>query len=632
MGLTKGEEYRDRKRPAPETSKKAQSTTKAIGAKTLHLLRACWTTSRVLSLMILLLAISLGILPIASAQAIANAVNNIALRPISAEYLIAPLAILGILVFVQYSLNAVFEGLTRPLARRIDATTYRDQLVAALNPRIERRIRSQQISNLQMDLDDGLRAGDAIDPLAFILSRTITVVIATCLACQVTILAVPSAFIAIILAWVTGMIIGKRDSVKEKSPIAKQRTDLGKSLTDIDYAKDLQVYRPDTWLLHRRRSATDDLENSVRISTKWLTYGAVLGLTLLLCLIGSAILEVLIGLADERITFSFGLMAIQMLVLIPGTALGSGVWDLMAIRAAYRNLPTDDLRTSQKPRSIEDKPTSKPFTINAPSRPMLSNDVTIGGYSIEITNLQFRYPGATENSLENINAVIPPGKVTAIVGRNGAGKSTLANILLGLELPTGGDIRINGKSLVDPATPGVQPNWSVQRQKVVAFQESLAFNIDPWAETQTVLDETRMRLRSTSMGKMKQRETEEDERNHSDSYESFSGGQWQQIAFERAVSGFRRGRTNILLDEPTASLDPNAAEAVFTEMKRLTMDGATVVVITHDLVHSADADWVIMLENGVVTETGDPKQLIGQSSGRFANALSLYNMKLWEQE
>jgi ATP-binding cassette, subfamily B, bacterial len=221
--------------------------------------------------------------------------------------------------------------------------------------------------------------------------------------------------------------------------------------------------------------------------------------------------------------------------------------------------------------------------------------------AIRLENVSFQYQGPRSPFvLQDIDLVIPKGKVTAIVGASGSGKTTLMKLILGFYQPTAGNVLIGNHNLAD-----FSPSWWRQQcgtvmQDGYIFNDSIKKNIvadgsdaDPLRFEQAVevsrADEFVNQLPlqyHTRIGT---------------SGTGLSGGQKQRILIARAVY---KDTNYLLLDEATSSLDANNESAIMDSLDNYFI-GKTVVIIAHRLSTVRNADQIIVLEHGRIVETGD---------------------------
>ena len=207
--------------------------------------------------------------------------------------------------------------------------------------------------------------------------------------------------------------------------------------------------------------------------------------------------------------------------------------------------------------------------------------------------------------LKDITKTINDGEVVAIIGPSGSGKSTLLRCINLLEVPTNGEIIIDGENIVSSKT-----NVNKIRQKVgMVFQH---FNLFPHKTVLQNLTLSPIKLRKISKVQAEEEAMSllkkvglEDKR---DVYpNTLSGGQKQRVAIARALA---MNPEVILFDEPTSALDPEMIGEVLDVIKKLANEGMTMLLVTHEMGFARNvAKRVMFMDEGVVLEDGDPKEL-----------------------
>jgi len=225
--------------------------------------------------------------------------------------------------------------------------------------------------------------------------------------------------------------------------------------------------------------------------------------------------------------------------------------------------------------------------------------------AVEVRDLHKSF-GAVE-VLKGVSLTVEPGDVLCIIGPSGSGKSTLLRCINQLEVPTSGDVFVNGVKLTDP---DVDIDAARSHMGMV-FQ---SFNLFPHldARQNCMLGQTAVLKRSPDEAK---RIAEENLIrvglwDRMDYYPAqLSGGQQQRVAIARALS---MDPLLMLFDEPTSALDPELVGDVLSVMRQLADDGMTMVVVTHEMAFARDvADRVIFMDAGLIVEEGPASQVIG---------------------
>lgn len=235
---------------------------------------------------------------------------------------------------------------------------------------------------------------------------------------------------------------------------------------------------------------------------------------------------------------------------------------------------------------------------------------------IELQNVTFEYPSGDNRqtkALKNLSLTVEEGEYIALIGPNGSGKSTLARHLNAILLPTGGIVTVDGF-----VTTQEEHRWEIRRRVGMVFQ-----NPDNQIVATTVEEDVAFGLENlgieTSM--MAQRVTEALEmvglrslRNHAPHL--LSGGQKQRLAIAGIIA--MRPRC-LVLDEPTAMLDPRGRREVLETIKRMNhQEGITVVHITHFMEEALEADRVIVMDRGQIVHAGPPAEIFGGDIDLYA--------------
>ncbi|MDP4504906.1 ABC transporter ATP-binding protein [Nonomuraea turcica] len=273
----------------------------------------------------------------------------------------------------------------------------------------------------------------------------------------------------------------------------------------------------------------------------------------------------------------------------PVAALGHGLDDMQAARRAVGRI-RDVLAVEPLPE---------------PGRPIEAR-----GHRVELRDVHFGYD-TDRRVLRGIDLVLEPGTITAIVGSSGSGKSTLVQLLPRFFDPTHGSITLGGVDLRELGSRQLYRTVSFVFQDIRLLRASVADNVAlavPQADRDQVVRAARLaNIHDRILQLPRGYDTVLDEE------AGLSRGEAQRIAIARALLA---DTPVLVLDEATAFADPQTEQAVRHALATLQGD-RTIVVIAHRLETIADADTVVMLDDGAIIERGTPAELLSQG-GRFA--------------
>jgi ATP-binding cassette subfamily B protein len=355
---------------------------------------------------------------------------------------------------------------------------------------------------------------------------------------------------------------------------------------------------------HRRiyRSLIDELRLVLRARLKVALAGQLA--TAVLTSVGFAMLIWFV--TSDRISLSDAGSAAAAMVLLIGrlrglAGAGSGLYESSLYLEDYSTF------VAAAPQIQASRPTAR-----APREPQL----------LEAHDVSFTYPSRTEPSLQDASLELRRGEVVALVGENGSGKTTFAKMLAGLYAPEAGTITWDGTDIAtfDPMT--VRERVAVIFQDFARYQLSGRENI-AMGDHAHFEDIEKVERAARAAG------VHEALSNLENGYETllgpeyyggsdFSGGQWQRVALARA---FFRDAPIVILDEPTASLDPRAEADLYDSMREL-FAGRGVLLISHRFGSVKNADRIYVLRDGRVIESGPHIELL-EADGYYAELFRL---------
>lgn len=235
-------------------------------------------------------------------------------------------------------------------------------------------------------------------------------------------------------------------------------------------------------------------------------------------------------------------------------------------------------------------------------------------YEIRLDDVSFRYPKADKDTLSHINLTVHPGEKLAIVGLNGAGKTTLVKLVCGFLDPTEGRILLNGEDIRKFNRNDYYALFSAVFQEFsvldVTVKENVAQCVDGIDETRVWQCIDKAGLTEKIQSLPKGIETHLGRRVFKDGVE-FSGGQTQRLMLARALY---KNAPILVLDEPTAALDPIAENDIYQKYNDMT-HGRTSFFISHRLASTRFCDRIIFVDGGKIAEEGTHDELLKNGGG-----------------
>jgi len=264
------------------------------------------------------------------------------------------------------------------------------------------------------------------------------------------------------------------------------------------------------------------------------------------------------------------------------------------------------------------------------ARPAVADLAQTGMYSVqrglvEFDSVTFRYPGKDEPALSNVSLAAGPGRLVLVTGASGAGKSTITRLLLRFHDPEHGAIRLDGADIRDLTLRRLRGTVTLLPQETLLFEGTVRDNIaygDPAASDARIAEAARIADAAEFIEALPQGYETMIGQNGS----ALSGGQRQRLAIARAML---RDTPILVLDEPTTGLDARAAHNVLAPLRRL-MAGRTTILISHDLHMAADADEILVVEHGRITQRGTHAKLVA-AAGKYAELWAAQGRRIPQQ-
>ena len=235
-------------------------------------------------------------------------------------------------------------------------------------------------------------------------------------------------------------------------------------------------------------------------------------------------------------------------------------------------------------------------------------------YVIELDHVSFRYPGAEEDTIHDLSLILQPGEKLAVVGLNGAGKTTMVNLICGLYDPTEGRVLLNGMDIRTFDRRQFYRLFSAVFQKFSMLDLTVSEMV---AQTWTNIDMEKVKdsIQKAGLSEKvenlpKGYETHIGKMAYLDGVE-LSGGETQRLMLARAL--YKDGPF-LILDEPTAALDPIAESDIYQKYNEMTQ-GKTSLFISHRLASTRFCDRILFFQNGRILEAGTHDELLKKKGG-----------------
>ena len=371
-----------------------------------------------------------------------------------------------------------------------------------------------------------------------------------------------------------------------------------------ELGRELRIYRAGEWLLRKEREFfTRVNHNLCKQNNEYIKSGTIAAVITFLEQL-TAYGYLIYNTANGRISLGSFMMYISAITSF-STAIRQIINALVEIKAydmyydnldAYINIPSM-MRTGTK---------------GIPSN---------RAHTIEFRNVSFQYPGSEYYVLKNVSISIHAGEKLLIVGENGAGKSTFIKLMMRLYDPTEGSVLLDGIDIKEFDYESYLSLFSTVFQDYHLFSFSLRDNITMAAscEDDRILQILHQVGLSDKMCHANVNLNTEIHKNFSEDGFEPSGGEGQRIAIARALY---KNAPIMILDEPTAALDPRAEYDLYKQFQDMVI-GKTAVYISHRLSSAKFCDRIAVFENGCITEYGSHEERL-KYSGKYAE---LFNMQ-----
>jgi ATP-binding cassette subfamily C protein CydCD len=325
-----------------------------------------------------------------------------------------------------------------------------------------------------------------------------------------------------------------------------------------------------------------------------------------------SLLEIFTGLGGLAVVVAGGILAHE-------GAIDPAILPLLTILAMAAFLPVSEI--AQVGRQLADTlgATRRIYALGNEPVPVMDGAGVApqaGAQAMALENVGFRYPGQARAALNDIRIAVPAGKTLALVGPSGAGKTTAAQLLMRFWDPDGGRITMNGTDLREYQLDDLRRSVALVAQDTYLFNDTLRANVMIARPTASAA-ELREAIDHAALGALVDVLPEGMETMVGERGTSLSGGQRQRVAIARA---FLKNAPILILDEATSHLDAVSEQAIRQALKLLQAD-RTTIVIAHRLSTVRDADIIVVLDGGVVMESGSHDALLAKG-GLYARLVS----------
>lgn len=412
----------------------------------------------------------------------------------------------------------------------------------------------------------------------------------------------PLLVIFILALTVLSFILGQRHNKdviiedRARDPIALKSKYIFRTLRDTETGKDIRLFGMSKWFSDKRHEATEEIIDLDKFFGK----RSAIYFSLTDVIVAVRDVTAYAVLINQVIK---GSLAPADFVFLIGLVMGFSNWTLN-IRDKMKCIDFH-IRSCDEYRKFMDLPDTE-YSDDC------ENYENALPAKIEFKNVSFVYPNTEREVLKNVTFTAEAGEKIALVGLNGAGKTTCMKLLCGLYLPTNGEIIINGKPTFDYKTGELMSMFSALFQEYVVLPVSVAQNVSmlPLKETDT----ERVRNCLNHAGLLEKCEEKPDginsllDKTLSENAVDFSGGERQRLLLARALY---KKSPYIILDEPTAALDPLAEHEMYMKFNE-TASGRTSFYISHRLASTRFCDKILLLSDGEIKERGSHEELMSR--------------------
>ena len=412
--------------------------------------------------------------------------------------------------------------------------------------------------------------------------------------------------IAVLITSFAGFIVTKRlrrwgyNHRKERGRYLRQVNYISEKAESVTLAKDIRIFGLESWLREVQDSAVRAYDAFVNKREGIYRIASLIEAFLVLARNGIAYVYLI------HMALTQGLSAAEFLLYF--NTVTAFTTKVAGILESYGEMHAHSLELSAIQEYLE---TPEPFHFEG-GKPVPKAKA----YELRLENVTFRYPGSDKVLFRNLNLTIHPGENLAVVGLNGAGKTTLVKLLCGFYNPDEGRVLLNGIDIREFNRQEYYEVFAAVFQECILLDATLKENVAQRAEgiDEALVWDCLDKAGLTDMVKKLRNGLE----THigRDVYPDgilLSGGQTQRLILARALY---KGGAVLILDEPTAALDPIAEDDIYQKYNEMTK-GRTSLFISHRLASTRFCDRILFLADGTIAEEGTHESLI-KMGGEYA--------------
>lgn len=403
----------------------------------------------------------------------------------------------------------------------------------------------------------------------------------------------------------------KREVWDALAPQWRKLFNLNRLASHYEYGKDIRLYDMSQWIYEKQLSVNQEVQEKVNKSC------AMWGRCHLLIQAFKLIQEIILYAYLVYCVLCHNMMISDFTFYVATVAgfsgtVGTFLWEYAGIRGQSNEI--NDFRTYVEMEDEEQK--------GKESIQLMGDDSGRKNCEFIFENVSFCYKDQTKFALENVNLTIKSGKKLAIVGINGAGKTTLIKLLCGLYAPTSGRILFQGKDIREYDKQQYFSLFAPVFQNVETYSFSLAENISMQEFKDTDLQKAEECIEraglSEKVNALPKGILTELTKILSGEGVELSGGEKQKLALARALY---KNAPVIILDEPTAAMDPIAEYQLYSRFSELVED-RTSIYISHRLSSTRFCDAIAMFDGGRLVEYGTHEELM-RKNGEYAKLFNV---------